>query len=64
MFAFTGRNRFVSKEKSWSTYKNTKTTRDAYLGLDLFSIHTCQPKLNPSGDPVPLKSHFIGTLSG
>jgi hypothetical protein len=36
--AFTGRNRFISIENIWSPYKNSKTTRDAYLGLDL-SIH-------------------------
>jgi hypothetical protein len=42
VFAFTGRNRFISIENVWSPYKNSKTTRrDAYLGLDL-SIHVAQ----------------------
>ncbi len=38
MSAFTGRNRFVSMKSLWRHFKNSKTTRNAYLCLDL-SIH-------------------------
>jgi hypothetical protein len=38
VFAFTGRNRLFSIGNDWSPYKNSKTTREAYLGQDL-SIH-------------------------
>jgi hypothetical protein len=45
MFAFTERNRFISIENIWSTYKNSKNTREAYLGLDL-SIHVNQSSIH------------------
>ncbi len=39
VFALTRKNRFISIKKNiWSPYKNSKTTRNSYLGLDL-SIH-------------------------
>jgi hypothetical protein len=38
VFAFTGRKKFISIENVWHPYKNSKTTREAYLGQDL-SIH-------------------------
>jgi hypothetical protein len=40
MFAFTGKNRFISIENGWSPYKNSKTTRDAYLDQDLSHLVT------------------------
>jgi hypothetical protein len=32
MYAFTGRNRFILIDSPWKHSKNSKTTRDAYLG--------------------------------
>jgi hypothetical protein len=55
VLAFTGKNRFNSIEIDWSLDKNSKTTRDAYLGQDL-SIHDYTTIALPSGVPVPLNS--------
>jgi hypothetical protein len=53
MFAFTGRNRFISIENAWSTYKNSKTTHDAYLGLN-----SENSKKNPEEELRSLSSNF------
>ncbi len=45
MFAFTGWNRFISIENAWHTLQNSKTTHDAYLGLDL-SIYVNQSSIH------------------
>jgi hypothetical protein len=50
--AFTEKIRVISIENDWSTYKNSKTTHDAYLGLD---VTIRQQYLIPSGDPVTIK---------
>jgi hypothetical protein len=47
---------FISKENIWSLYRNSKTTRVAYLGQDL-SIHVNIMQLNLSGGPFPLSDH-------
>jgi hypothetical protein len=43
MFAFTGRNMFISMKSLWRHFKNSKTTRNAYLCLH---VHTFQKYLN------------------
>jgi len=42
--AFTEKIRVISIENDWSTYKNSKTTHDAYLDLDI-SIHVNQSSI-------------------
>jgi hypothetical protein len=60
MFAFTGRNRFISMESLWTRGDTLKIQKPPATLIMPTSIHTYQKYLNPSGDPVPLKHPFSG----
>jgi hypothetical protein len=56
MFAFTGRNRFISMESLWTPGDTLKIQKPPVTLIYAF-IYPYQKYLNPSGDPVPLKQN-------